>query len=151
MGKFIGFGDLLVGLNPVGYRRFLQADTMEVNYTGAEANVCVSLARFGIDTEFVTRLPQNDIALCAVAQLRKYGVGTELALSIRKKVPHNDRPKWCMTENTVHFLLQNAANSYGMTSSAVRSGSILRALPLHLAIIQHSSAKRLVLLQSQKV
>ena len=77
MGKFIGFGDLLVGLNPVGYRRFLQADTMEVNYTGAEANVCVSLARFGIDTEFVTRLPQNDIALCAVAQLRKYGVGTD--------------------------------------------------------------------------
>lgn len=77
MGKFVGFGDLLVAFNPVGYRRFIQADTMEVNYTGAEANVCVSLAAFGEDTEFVTRLPDNDMAKCAVATLKKYSVGTD--------------------------------------------------------------------------
>ena len=76
MGKFVGFGEIMVGLNPVGYRRFIQADTMEVNYTGAEANVCTSLAILGMDTSFVTRLPDNDIARSAISTLRKFGVGT---------------------------------------------------------------------------
>jgi 2-dehydro-3-deoxygluconokinase len=74
MNKVVGFGDLLVRLNPQGYLRFLQADCMQVNYTGAEANVCVSLAHMGVPTEFVTRLPQNAIADCAVAELRRHNV-----------------------------------------------------------------------------
>ena len=52
----------MLRLNPEGYLRFLQADRFLVNYTGAEANVCVSLAMMGMDTDFVTRLPENDIA-----------------------------------------------------------------------------------------
>lgn len=76
MKKIVGFGDMLVALNPPGYLRFLQSDTMNINYTGAEANVCVSLARFGETSEFVTRLPDNSISECAVACLRKYGVDT---------------------------------------------------------------------------
>ena len=66
----------MLRLNPEGYLRFLQADRFLVNYTGAEANVCVSLAMMGMDTDFVTRLPENDIAAAGVAQLRKFGVGT---------------------------------------------------------------------------
>jgi len=77
MARFVGFGEIMLGLNPQGYRRFIQADHMEVNYTGAEANVCVSLASLGVESEFVTRLPENDIADCAIATLRKYGVGTD--------------------------------------------------------------------------
>ena len=77
MNRFVGFGDILVGLSPVGYRRLIQADTMEVSYTGAEANVCVSLAGFGMPSEFVTRVPDNDIARCALAGLKKYGVNTD--------------------------------------------------------------------------
>ena len=77
MKTIVGFGDMLVGLNPSGYLRFLQANSMEVNYTSAEANVCVSLSCFGEKAEFVTRLPQNAIAECAVACLRKYGVNTD--------------------------------------------------------------------------
>lgn len=76
MKKMIGFGDFMLRLNPPGYLRFLQAHSFETNYTGAEANVCVSLARMGIATEFVTRLPQNAIAEAGVAELRKFGVGT---------------------------------------------------------------------------
>lgn len=76
MKKFVGFGELMVGLNPPGYRRFIQADTMELNFTGAEANVCVSLATLGMDASFVTRLPDNDIARCGLALLKKYGVDT---------------------------------------------------------------------------
>lgn len=75
--KIVGFGDMLVSLNPEGYRRFGQADRMEVNYTGAEANVLVSLSTFGVKTQFVTRLPDNQIAQCAVDCLIKHRVGTD--------------------------------------------------------------------------
>lgn len=77
MKKFLGFGDMLVSLAPSGYQKFIQAESMEVNYTGAEANVLVSLSCFGAKTELVTRLPDNAISQCAVACMRKFGVGTD--------------------------------------------------------------------------
>lgn len=76
MKKVVGFGDFLVRLNPPGYLRFLQADTFEVYYTGAEANVCASLSMMGVPTDFVTRVPDHDVARCGVAELRRLGVGT---------------------------------------------------------------------------
>lgn len=76
MGKVVGFGDMLVRLSPPGYQRFLQAASFDVNYTGAEANVLVGLSNNGIDTEFVTRLPDNAISACAVSMLKRFSVGT---------------------------------------------------------------------------
>lgn len=77
MKKIVGFGDMLVSLSPPGYQRFIQASSMDVNYTGAEANVLVSLSCFGMDTAFVTRLPDNSMGACAVACMKKFGVGTD--------------------------------------------------------------------------
>ena len=77
MKKVVGFGDMLISLSPHGYLRFIQADSMAVNYTGAEANVCVALCSLGEKAEFVTRLPQNDISKCAIAWMKKFGVGTD--------------------------------------------------------------------------
>lgn len=77
MKKILGFGDMLVSLAPSGYLRFVQAESMNVNYTGAEANVLVSLSNFGVPTEFVTRLPDNAISDCAIAWMRKFGVNTD--------------------------------------------------------------------------
>lgn len=77
MKKVVGFGDMLVSISPQGYLRFIQPDSMYVSYTGAEANVCVSLAGFGVKTEFVTRIPDHAISECAMATLRKFRVGTE--------------------------------------------------------------------------
>ena len=77
MKKVIGFGDFMLRLNPEGYLKFIQADKFVVNYTGAEANVCTALSYMGIPTEFVTKLPENAIADCALANLRKYNVGTD--------------------------------------------------------------------------
>ena len=77
MKYVVGLGDFLVSLSPSGYLRFMQADNFDVFYTGAEANVCASLAQFGVKTQFVTRLPKNDIAATGVANLRKYNVGTD--------------------------------------------------------------------------
>ncbi len=74
--KVVGFGDFLVRLSPPGYLKFIQADHFDINYTGAEANVLVSLACMGLETEFVTRLPNNAIADSGIAMMRKYNVGT---------------------------------------------------------------------------
>lgn len=77
MKKVVGFGDYLLRLNPMGYMKFIQSPNWEANFTGAEANVCVSLACMGVETEFVTRLPDNEISRCGVAALNKYRVKTD--------------------------------------------------------------------------
>ena len=64
----------MLRLNPHGYLRFLQANEFEVNYTGAEANVCVSLALMGVNAALVTKVPENDIARAGIAEMRKFGV-----------------------------------------------------------------------------
>src|SRR5690554_2705390 len=66
----------MLRLSPPGYLRFSQANSFDVVYGGGESNVAVSLANYGIPTEFVTRLPKNDIGDCALQELRKRGVGT---------------------------------------------------------------------------
>lgn len=76
MAKIVTMGEIMLRLSAPGNERFIQADTFDVNYGGGEANVAVSLARFGHRTEFVTALPDNPIGECALAALQKYGVGT---------------------------------------------------------------------------
>lgn len=77
MKKVVGFGDYILRLSPEGYLKFIQADKFVTFYTGAEANVCTSLAYMGVPTQFVTKLPDNAIAECAVATLKKFSVGTD--------------------------------------------------------------------------
>ena len=76
MPKVVCFGEIMLRLSPSGYRRFVQADSFDVVYGGGEANVSVSLANYGIDAAFVTKVPDNPIGECAVNELRKYGVDT---------------------------------------------------------------------------
>ncbi len=74
--KVITFGEIMLRLATPGYLRFSQSNHLNATFGGGEANVAVSLANYGIATEFVTRLPDNDIARAAVMDLRRYGVGT---------------------------------------------------------------------------
>lgn len=76
LGKVITFGEIMLRLEPEGYRRFLQADKYDATFGGGEANVAVSLAQFGVSTQFVTKLPQHEIGQAAINSLRKYGVDT---------------------------------------------------------------------------
>ncbi|HOV41647.1 MAG TPA: sugar kinase, partial [Oscillospiraceae bacterium] len=76
MPKVVGFGEIMLRLSPQGYCRFLQAENYDAVFGGAEANAIVSLANFGIDTSFVTKLPKHEIGQAAVNSLRKYGVDT---------------------------------------------------------------------------
>ena len=74
MAQVVTFGELMLRLAPPGYLRFTQADTFTATYGGGEANVAVSLANYGMDAAFVTKLPENDIGQAAVNSLRRYGV-----------------------------------------------------------------------------
>ena len=76
MPKVITFGEIMLRLSTPCYLSFSQARQFDVTFGGGEANVAVSLANYGIDTEFVTRLPDNDIARSCLRELRSYGVGT---------------------------------------------------------------------------
>ncbi len=76
MKRIITFGEIMLRLAPEGYYRFLQADTLGATFGGGEANVAVSLANYGMDAAFVTKLPTHDIGQAAVNSLRRYGVDT---------------------------------------------------------------------------
>ncbi len=76
MATVVTFGELMIRLQPYNYERFVQADRLAFTFGGGEANVAVSLANYGVDTAFVTKLPAHAIGQCAVNSLRRYGVDT---------------------------------------------------------------------------
>lgn len=76
MDKVVTFGELMLRLAPNGYYRFFQNDQMQATFGGGEANVAVSLANYGMDVSFVTKLPEHAIGQAAVNSLRYFGVDT---------------------------------------------------------------------------
>lgn len=76
--KVVTFGEIMLRLNPAGFLRFVQANHFEASYAGGEANVAVSLAGYGVDASFVSKVPTNEIGQSAVNSLRRYGVDTSM-------------------------------------------------------------------------
>jgi 2-dehydro-3-deoxygluconokinase len=76
MEKVVTFGEIMLRLAPQGYYRFVQTQQYGASFGGGEANVAVSLANFGIDSAFVTKLPKHEIGQAAVNNLRQFGVDT---------------------------------------------------------------------------
>ena len=76
MPTVITFGEIMLRLSTPGYLRFGQARQFDATFGGGEANVAVSLANYGVDAKFITRLPENDIAKACIKDLRSYGVDT---------------------------------------------------------------------------
>lgn len=74
--RVVTFGEIMLRLAPEGYTRFVQAESYGATYGGGEANVAVSLANFGLDSSFVTKLPAHEIGQAGVNALRRYGVDT---------------------------------------------------------------------------
>ena len=77
MNKVVTFGEIMLRLSPPNFLRFSQTNSFDVVYGGGESNVAVSLANYGIDVDFVSRLPENDMGDCALMELRKRGVSTK--------------------------------------------------------------------------
>ena len=81
MPKVVTFGEIMLRLSTPDHLRFTQARQFHAGFGGGEANVAVSLAQFGFDTEFVTRLPDNDLSRSCLMELRAHGVGVRHCLS----------------------------------------------------------------------
>ena len=75
--KVLTFGEIMLRLKAPGHERFFQSPMLEATFGGGEANVAVSLANYGMDAEFLTVLPQNDIANACIRKLRYFGVDTK--------------------------------------------------------------------------
>ena len=76
MSKIVCFGEIMLRLNPQGYSRIIQSDCFLASYAGAEANVAVSLANYGMEFFFITKLPKNELGQAALNEVRQYGVNT---------------------------------------------------------------------------
>ena len=77
MKRVVSFGEIMLRLSPPGQERFFQSPALQSYFGGSEANVAVSLAHFGVGSEYVTRLPANPIGDAAIRVLRAEGVGVE--------------------------------------------------------------------------
>ena len=75
--KVLTFGEIMLRLKAPGHERFFQSPMLEATFGGGEANVAVSLANYGMDAEFLTVLPKNDIAEACIRELRYFGVDTK--------------------------------------------------------------------------
>lgn len=77
MAKVVTFGEIMLRLAPNGHARFFQNDQMQATFGGGEANVAVSLANYGVESVYVTKLPCHAIGQAAVNSLRYFGVDTD--------------------------------------------------------------------------
>lgn len=76
MTRAVTFGEVMLRLKSPGFERLLQSPELEATFGGAEANVAVSLAQFGLPVSFVTALPSNPLGESAIAEIRRFGVDT---------------------------------------------------------------------------
>lgn len=141
MAKVVTFGELMLRLAPNGYYRFFQNDQMQATFGGGEANVAVSLANYGMDVSFVTKLPEHAIGQAAVNSLRYFGVDTSKIVRGGDRVGiyflekgASQRGSVCIYDRA-HSSIQEALLliSTGMKSSTAQSGSILPASHRHWA------------------
>lgn len=75
--KFVCFGEIMGRINPVGYKRIVQTDNFEITFGGGEANVAVSLANYGKNAVYVTKMPDNLISEAALRTLRAHKVNVD--------------------------------------------------------------------------
>ena len=80
MNKVVTFGEIMLRLSTERHLRFGQSKAFAATYGGGEFNVAVSLANYGVDAEFVTRIPDNEIGHCALQEMRKMNVNSSNVL-----------------------------------------------------------------------
>ena len=76
MAKVVTLGEIMLRLSPQGNDRFIQAEAFRIIPGGGEANVAISLANYGHQSCYVSKLPDHEIGQIAVNALRRYGVDT---------------------------------------------------------------------------
>ena len=119
MAKVVTFGELMIRLQPYNYERFVQADHLEFTFGGGEANVAVSLANFGVDAAYVTKLPAHAIGQAAVNSLRRYGVDTSMIVRGGDRVGiyfnekgASQRPSVCIYDRAHSAIAEASASDF---------------------------------------
>ena len=146
--KVVTFGEIMLRLAPEGYYRFVQATSYGATYGGGEANVAVSLANYGMDASFVTKLPAHEIGQAGVNALRQYGVdtsdivrgGDRVGIYFLRRAQARDHPKLYMTVQVLPLQQLQQLILTGIKFSTVQTGSTLPELHRHLAIMWQQSA-----------
>ena len=129
--KVVTFGELMIRLQPFNYERFVQANNLEFSFGGGEANVAVSLANYGIDAAFVTKLPAHAIGQAAVNSLRRYGVdtskitrgGDRVGIYFNEKGA-SQRGSVCIYDRAIYHLGQRGVK-FDMDSKNVKDGKTI--------------------------
>lgn len=116
MARIITFGELMLRLQPYNYERFVQCDHVQFSFGGGEANVAVSLANFGMDAAFVTKLPAHSIGQAAVNSLRRYGVDTSLIVRGGERVGIYFNEKGASQRGSV-CIYDRAGSAIGLASA----------------------------------
>ena len=75
--RVVTMGEMMIRFMPHGNLRFEQADEFEAHYGGDESIVAVSLARFGVDSRYITKLPENQLGDIAISKLKSHNVDTD--------------------------------------------------------------------------
>lgn len=78
--KVLTFGEILLRLTSPGYTKLFQKDSFDATFCGGEANVAVSLANYGIQSQFLTVVPNNAVGNAALNSLRYFGVDVSKAI-----------------------------------------------------------------------
>jgi 2-dehydro-3-deoxygluconokinase len=113
MTRVVTFGEVMLRLKSPGFERLFQRPELEATFGGAEANVAVSLAQYGVDARFVSAIPSNDIGEAAIAELRRFGVDTS---AIKRQ-----------GERLGIYFLESGANQRPSKVTYDRSGSAIAA------------------------
>ena len=77
MVKVVTMGEIMLRLSTLGHQRIQQAQSFEIHYGGGEANVAIGLSQLGLNSSFVSKLPDNHLGISANEYLNRYGVGTD--------------------------------------------------------------------------
>ena len=128
--KVVTFGELMVRLQPFNYERFVQANSLEFSFGGGEANVAVSLANYGLDAAFVTKLPAHAIGQAAVNSLRRYGVDTSMITRGGDRVGIYYNEKGASQRGSV--CIYDRANSAILVEKAAKAIKMKKQLPIIL-------------------
>lgn len=113
MTRVVTFGEVMLRLKSPGFERLFQRPELEATFGGAEANVAVSLAQYGVDARFVSAIPSNDVGEAAIGELRRFGVDTG---AIKRQ-----------GERLGIYFLENGANQRPSKVTYDRSGSAIAA------------------------
>jgi 2-dehydro-3-deoxygluconokinase len=86
MAEYVCFGEIMLRLHSPGHERLFQSPILESTFGGGEANVAVALANYGLQSSFVSALPDNPVGEAAIRELRGFGVDTSSIIRTGSRV-----------------------------------------------------------------